>query len=64
MLNYLCFQLIHECKEVISGSVMSKHYYKSIIGPFLSEISQTQVQLYNAKIQEFEGDLKSMLNVS
>nr|XP_047128711.1 mitogen-activated protein kinase kinase kinase 4-like isoform X2 [Hydra vulgaris] len=56
-------QMIHECKEVISGSVMSKHYYKSIISPFLSEVSQNQVYLYNTKIREFEGDLKLMLNL-
>ncbi|XP_070567401.1 mitogen-activated protein kinase kinase kinase 4-like isoform X2 [Ptychodera flava] len=55
-------QLISECKEVITGSILIKQYHQRMIGAVLWDARQLQEKIEN-DLDDFEKDLRDMLEV-
>ncbi|XP_077977573.1 mitogen-activated protein kinase kinase kinase 4-like [Glandiceps talaboti] len=55
-------QLISECKEVITGSILIKQYYHRMVCGVLWDARQLQEKFEN-DLDEYEKDLKDMLHV-
>ncbi|KAM9449735.1 mitogen-activated protein kinase kinase kinase 4 isoform 2-T2 [Clarias gariepinus] len=53
-------QLVRECKEVLKGGLLMKHYYQFMLCGIISDSQGLQTK---ANIDEFEEDLHQMLEV-
>lgn len=55
------FQLIYECKEVLTAAVQMKQYYIHMVGSVVTSDDSDGITL---DIETYEKDLQSMLEVS
>jgi hypothetical protein len=54
-------QLIKESKEVLNAGVEERHYWAKMVAPVAE---QEDLEKHEAALEDFEEDLKKMLNVS
>ena len=57
------FQLIYECKEVISAAIIGKDYYQDMTLSVLTADDKSRIDSLDCDINEFEEDVQSVLSV-
>ena len=57
------FQLINECKEVISAAIIGKYYYQDMTLSVLTADDKARIDILDTDINEFEEDVQALLSV-
>lgn len=58
-----CFQLIRECKDVLTAATIVKQYYQYMVDPVIWDEKEAE-EKFTTDLDQFDSDLRSMLEVT